>query len=79
MKLRRTLNLLTLMCASTAMLAGCNQGNKITIWTFSDELQEIVDTYYGRKANVIIKGSVSQIQSDLKNAQESWPSPAPRW
>ena len=71
MKLSKTISLFTLMCATAGMLTGCRSNKKITIWTFSDELQEIVDTYYGRKANVIIKGSVSQIQSDLKNAQES--------
>ena len=72
MKLKSIFALSALAILSNTALVGCSSGNKgIIIWTFSDELQEIADNYYSGKANVIIKGSVSQIQTDLMNAKKS--------
>ena len=73
MKLKNLLVVSTLGVMAATSLVGCGSKSKgtITIWTFSDELQEIADDYYDGRANVIIKGSVSQIQTDLMNATKS--------
>ena len=83
MKTKSIFALTALALLSSIALTGCgflsNSGGiskdaskpEITIWTFSDELQEIADNYYTGYANVIIKGSVSQIQTDLMNARKS--------
>ena len=70
MKLKTLFLLPALSLLSTSLMTGCSKKG-LTIWTFSDELQDIVDNYYHGKANVIIKGSVTQIQDDLANAQQS--------
>lgn len=72
MKARNVFALTFLAAFSIGGMTGCRSSkNRITIWTFSDELQEIADTYYDGNANVIIKGSVAQIQTDLMNAKKS--------
>lgn len=65
------LTVLGLGIGSMTMLGGCSSGDELEIWTFSDELMEICDTYYKGKANVVIKSSVTQIQSDLINSIEA--------
>lgn len=72
MKLKELIAASTLGVMAATSLVGCGKSkDTITIWTFSDELQEIADDYYDGRANVIIKGSVSQIQTDLMNATKS--------
>ena len=62
MKARNVFALTFLAAFSIGGMTGCRSSkNRITIWTFSDELQEIADTYYDGNANVIIKGSVAII------------------
>src|SRR5574344_2497012 len=53
--------------------ASCGgSSDSITVWTFSTELKNIVSSYYtpdtGNKATVVVKSSVTQIQSELANA-----------
>lgn len=75
MKFKSIFALSALAVLSSTAMMGCSsnnkKGNEIVIWAFSDELQEIADNYYDGRANVIIKGSVSQIKTDLKNARQS--------
>ena len=67
---------LTLPLLSLTTLSGCAGGSEtITAWTFSSELKEIADNYYlkdtGKKVKVVIKSTVTQVQSDLDNALRS--------
>ena len=54
-------------------LTGCNKssGGKVTVWTFSNELKEIVKNYYKKDVTVVIKSSVTQVKDELANAQKS--------
>ena len=57
-----------------ASLSGCKSGggDSVTVWTFSNELKEIVKNYYNNKGvKVQIKSSVTQVKDDLANAQKS--------
>ena len=71
MKITKLIGVLGLGVGTILTTSGCSQSKGIEIWTFSDELMDIVDTYYGGNASVIIKTSVTQIRSDLINAVES--------
>ena len=71
MKLKTILPI-ALMALSATALSGCgDSGDKLTIWTFSDEMTNIVNKYYDGKANVIEKNTVTQVTSDLATAQRS--------
>lgn len=54
-------------------LSGCgnSSGGKVTVWTFSNELKEIVKNYYKKDVTVVIKSSVTQVKDELANAQKS--------
>ena len=71
MKLKTVFASMGLAVLSITALTGCSKKKLFTIWTFSDELQEIVETYYDNKADVVIYDGVSMIQSNLVNAQKS--------
>ena len=72
MKFKKLITLEALGLLSLTSLLGCNKNKDlITVWTFSNELKEIVKNYYGGNANVVVKSSVSQVQQDLNNAIRS--------
>lgn len=69
MKIKKLIPVLALTLGSATLLSGCNSGgDKITIWTFSNELKQIVNKYYGGNANVVIKSSVTEVQQNLVDA-----------
>jgi hypothetical protein len=60
--------LLALSIGAASFLGGCGD-NRVELWTFSNELKEIVKNYYGEdKVNVVIKPNVTQVRQDLANA-----------
>lgn len=72
MRFKRLFALSSLALLSASALVGCKKDtDKITIWTFSNELREIVNKYYAGKANVVVKASVTAVQTDLNNAIRS--------
>ena len=74
MKMKKLIGAAALSLLSVTALASCGGGNgeKIVVWTFSNELKEIVKNYYGEdKATVQVKASVTQVKDDLSNAQKS--------
>ena len=72
MKIKKLLTLAGLSLGAATMLAGCGgSSDKIEIWTFSNELKDIVKQYYDGKANVSVKSSVTQVQQDLTNSIKS--------
>ena len=73
MKIKKALPLIALGIMSLSSLAGCKKSsNVVTIWTFSNELKQIAEKYYkkdtGGSVKVLIKSSVTQIKTDLRNA-----------
>ena len=71
MKITKLTSLLALSIGAASLLGGCSNEDKLTIWTFSNELKEIVKNYYEDKANVVIKSSVVQVKQDLANVVKS--------
>lgn len=64
--------LFALSVGAMSLLSGCGKSDKVQVWTFSNELKEIVKNYYGEdKVNVVIKSNVTQVRDDLKNAIKS--------
>lgn len=70
---------ISLLALALAGLTGCgSKGTKegeLLIWTFSDEMKEIVTDYYSKHyegvVNVDVKSSVTQVTYDLSNAQRA--------
>ncbi|WP_298768738.1 extracellular solute-binding protein [uncultured Fibrobacter sp.] len=77
MKKSKLLLALALPILTIPALVGCGSGGGETLvaWTFSSELKEIAEDYYreatGKKVKVVIKSTVTQVQSDLDNALRS--------